>query len=332
MTPDETRGDYLWDPGAAPDPDVARLERQLSVLRFDPDAAPLAMSPRAAARPSRRWHRPLVMAALAASLLVVAGSGLWAWRWSWPEGRGWTIRSESLETRLEVGRPLTLPRGDRATANIGRIGTMRIGGGTSLELRSTAGTRHRLRLSEGFMHVRVWAPPASVVVETPAGEVIDMGCEFVLSVSGDTSHVSVRSGWVQITNDFDEVLIPAGASSEMTAGMAPAVPVFDDSREGFRNAVRTVERRFLDGPIDQVLELARARDVYTLLVLADTHPVLAPTLLARASELSPPPGEVTIGRILRGDRNALWAWTNSLPLPPPKSAWWRNWRDALPLR
>ena len=41
--------DYLWDPDAAPDPDVAALERQLSSLRFDPDARPLVL-PRRAAR------------------------------------------------------------------------------------------------------------------------------------------------------------------------------------------------------------------------------------------------------------------------------------------
>jgi hypothetical protein len=39
---------------------------------------------------------------------------------------------------------------------------------------------------------------------------------------------------------------------------------------------------------------------------------------------------VTVGRILRGDTRALWEWSNALPLPSPKSGWWRNWRDAFP--
>ena len=59
-------------------------------------------------------------------------------------------------------------------------------------------------------------------------------------------------------------------------------------------------------------------------------PAAADALLRRASELSPPPGDVTVGRILRGDRRALWTWSDSLPLPPPKK-WWRHWRDAIPL-
>lgn len=321
--------DYLWNPGAEPDADVAALERQVTGLRYDPVTRPLAIR---AKGQMHAWRRTLVPLAVAATLLMVAGGGLWEWRLSWPEGRAWTVRSHSTETRLEVGGTLTVPSSDQAVANIGRIGTMRLDGGTAVELRSTRGIRHRLRMSEGRMHVRVWAPPASVVVETPAGEVIDMGCEFVLTVTGTTTAVRVLSGWVQIENGIDEVQIPAGASTEMTSSHAPGVAVFDDAAEGFREAVRRVEREQGAGSVDDMLRLARRRDVYTLLILADQHPAIAARLLERASALSPPPGDVTIGRILRGDRHALWAWANSLPLPAPKSGWWRNWRDAFPLR
>ncbi|MEX2271902.1 MAG: FecR domain-containing protein [Vicinamibacterales bacterium] len=333
MTADRTIPDYLWDPAAEPDPDVVALERRLAGLRFDPAANPLDVTRLVVVpiAPRRRWRRPLVAMAIAASLLIAASVGLWQWRWSWPEGRAWTLRSQSLDAKLEIGRGVTVPQADQAIANIGRIGTMRLGGGTSLELRATRGRRHRVRMLDGDMHVRVWAPPGSLVVETPAGDVIDLGCEFVLSVSGTTSAVRVLSGWVQIANNVDEVLIPAGASSEMTADLPPGTAVFDDAAAGFREAVRRVETDGGDtGAIDVTLRLARVRDVYTLLVLADRNPALAPALLARASELSAPPGDVTIGRILRGDRSALWTWSNSLPLPPPKSKWWLNWRDALP--
>jgi hypothetical protein len=50
---------------------------------------------------------------------------------------------------------------------------------------------------------------------------------------------------------------------------------------------------------------------------------------ARAADLWPPPAGVTVSGILRGNRDALWQWRDTLPLPPPKS-WLRNWRDALP--
>ena len=325
MKPEDKLHDYLWDPAAPADPEVEGVEARLAALRFDPAATPLRL-PRA--RPV--WKHPVAVLALAASLLLAAGAGALAWRWSWPEGRPWTMQADGARGRLEVGRPVTVPAGQSVLARIARIGTMRAGAGTSLELRATRGTRHRLRMTEGDIHVRVWAPPVSVVIETPAGEVIDMGCEFVLSVSGGVSSVRVASGWVQMENGIDEVLIPAGASSEMAADRGPGVPVYDDARDGFRDAVRGVEGGAGADALERVLELARARDVYTLLQLADRHPKPAEPLLRRAAEMWPPPGDVTIGGILRGDRQALWRWVNSLPLPAPKTGWWKNWRDALP--
>ncbi len=321
--------DYLWDPGAEPDADVAAIERQLAELRYDAASRPLTVPN--AVRP-RAWRRTLVPLAVAATLLVAAGGAHWQWRLTWPEGRAWTLRSQSFDGPLEVGRGLTIPAGEHAVANIARIGTMRLDGGSAFELRQTRGTRHRLRMTGGSMHVRVWAPPSSVVVETPAGEVIDMGCEFVLTVTGSTTAVRVLSGWVQIENGIDEVRIPAGASTEMTATDAPGVAVFDDAAAGFREAVRRVERTQEAEAVGEMLRLARTRDVFTLLILADHHPAVAAPIFERASALSPPPADVTIDRILRGDRYALWDWQNSLPLPPLKSGWWRNWRDALPLR
>ena len=52
-------------------------------------------------------------------------------------------------------------------------------------------------------------------------------------------------------------------------------------------------------------------------------------IAARAAELAPPPRDVTVNGILRGDQDSLWRWRDTLPLPPAKS-WLRNWRDGLP--
>lgn len=333
MTSEENMQDYLWDPASPAPPEVEALERRLAVLRFDPAASPLHLARLPAAVFSHRaaWRRPVTALAIAASLLIAAGAGLWSWRWTWPEGRPWTVRDGPVDARLEVGRALTIPDGGGAIANIARIGTMRLAGGTSLELRSTRGTRHRLRMLEGDIHVRVWAPPLSIVIETPAGEVIDMGCEFVLSVTRERSAVRVLSGWVQFENGLGETLVPAGASTEMTSLHGPGVPVFDDAAQGFRESVRALETDGDPAAVAPIIALARPRDVYTLLGLADRHAGAAEALLRRSAELWPPPEGVTIGRILRGDRESLWTWSRSLPLPPTKAGWWRNWRDAFPL-
>ena len=322
--------DYLWDPSAPAAPDAESLERRLAPLRFDPMAQPLDMTRLdVTVSPLARWRRPLVAFAVAASLLFAIGAGLWTWRWRWPEGRPWTVSAGAVDLKLQVGQPMTVPQ-DEAIGNIARIGTMRLSAGTSMELRATGGTRHRLRMQGGAVHVRVWAPPGSLVIETPAGEVIDFGCEFRLSVLGMETRVQVLSGWVQLENGVDEILVPAGASTEMTDRDAPGVPVFDDAPAEFRADVRAFERAGDRAALARALAVARPRDVYTLLHLTEDHPSEAEPMLRRAAELSPPPGGITIASILRGNRQNLFTWIGAQPLPPPKSSWMKNWRDALP--
>ena len=336
MTSDDKLLDYLWDPAAEPHADVVALETRVSAHAFDPAAAPLDLTclPSTARVLRPVWRHPAAVLAMAASLILITGFGLYRWRWTWPEGRAWDVQASSFDTRLQVGQPISIPASDQAVANIARIGSMRIAGGTALELSSTKGLRHRLRLTQGEVHVRVWAPPMSIVIETPQGEVIDMGCEFVLSVHDGVTTAHVKSGWVQFENGIDEVLIPEGASTEMSSTDAPGVPVFDDAAPEFRALVRAIEHRD-NSSIARMMVLARRRDVYTLLQLADRvsdwDMRVAETILRRASELYPPPGGVTIASVLRGNRGNLWRWaTSAHGLPPPKTGWFGNWRDALP--
>lgn len=332
MTHDDKQHDYLWDPAEAGVPEVTALEQRLAPLRFDPARTPLdqRLLVRATSPRRTRWRRPLPMFAAAAAILIASAVFLWNWRLTWPQARPWTIHTAARDLPLGVGQTMTIPATGQAVANIARIGSMRIGSGTSLELRATAGRRHRLRLSEGDLHVRVWAPPLSIVIETPAGEVIDLGCEFQLSVRNGVSTVRVLSGWVQLENGLDEMLVPAGASTEMSTAHGPGVPVFDDATPGFREAIRRVEADGSPAALSHALGLARHRDVYTLLQLADRHRALAESVLQRAADLAPPPDGITIASILRGNRYNLWTWANAQKLPSPKSSWWKNWRDALP--
>jgi len=171
---------------------------------------------------------------------------------------------------------------------------------------------------------------------TPAGQVVDLGCIFRLNVdAAQVARLSVETGWVELENAFGEVLVPAGASSEMSSSTAPLVPVFDDATAGFREAVRARERRTPAEPAGDVSTLvaqARAKDVLTLLMLARTSaPDIRRRLLDRAALLTPPPSTVDIDAIVNGNMDGLWQWYESLDLPPAKS-WWLNWRDAISWR
>lgn len=323
---------YLWDPNAAPDGTVQQVERQLEPLRFEPAARNLHWAS-AASTPLQRRRWPYALAA-AAVVALVAGWSVAAWRWSWPAGRAWTIEAApaAMADRLAVGSVLTLAGSERASVSIARIGTMQIEGDSRVTLQSTQGTRHRLTLDRGTVRVRVWAPPGSVVFRTPAGEVIDVGCQFDLTVDEARSLVRVRSGWVQMENGIAETLVPAGAASEMRADRAPGVPVFEDAPAGFLGAIRALEddtRGDQAASVRTIVALARPRDVLTLLMLVERRTLGSDQMAARAAELWPPPGGVTANGVVRGDRDGLWRWRDTLPLPPPKG-WLRNWRDALP--
>jgi hypothetical protein len=110
--------------------------------------------------------------------------------------------------------------------------------------------------------------------------------------------------------------------------------VFNSATAAFRTAVRELEQSGLERSGDEVsiqtvVQHARVEDMLTLLLLVERQSAGADRIAARAAELSPPPRDVTVGQVLRGDRDGLWRWRDTLPLPPPKG-WLRNWRDALP--
>jgi len=333
--PDDRLDAYLWDPGAPPDDSVLEIERRLVPMRFDPVAHPLPVDParidRSFARRRTLRSRWLPLAS-AAALLCVAVAGFGAWRWTWPEGREWAVRTAAgSHGALRVGATLQTSAAEAALVEIARIGTMRVNANTTITLRSTTSNRHRLAMEEGTVRVRVWAPPFSVAFRTPSGEVADLGCEFDLTVTAASTHVQVRSGWAQLENAYGEMLVPAGASSVMMSGIRPSVPVYDDAPAGFLEAIRAHESAPGEKePVDRIVALARARDVYTLLQLVQRRSPASSRLTSRAAQLFPPPQEGDAERAAAGDWRALDRWRTALPLPSPKKAWLWNWRDGLP--
>lgn len=325
---------FLWDPAERPHPAVEAVVRQVGSLRFDPARRPLVL-------PRRVARRRLVLYPLAAAaVLALAVYGYVQWRERWPAGRPWPVRIEAASgagsrAELEVGQPLEVRPSSSADVAVARIGTMRVAGGAEVVLQSTSSGHHRVWLSRGAVSVRLWAPPFSFVVLTPAGEVGDLGCRFDASVDdAGVTRVTVQSGWVQIENVFGESLVPAGASALMRSGRIPFVAVYDDAAAEFRQAVRAYEAEASGTAglrLAPMLARARPRDTLTLLMLATRTSGAAERAIVQAAlRLSPPPASIHRRALLAGDASEIWRWVDSLPLPPPKSSWWRNWPDALP--
>ncbi|HUP43987.1 MAG TPA: FecR domain-containing protein, partial [Thermoanaerobaculia bacterium] len=232
MRDDERTEEYLFDPAAAPDEEVVRLEAALAPLRYDSDAHPLPDRRRLA----RRRPRMLLAAAAAMLLAFVAAGALWLW--TWPSDRPWSVVAGPLDA-LPIGRPVSTGSDDSLLVRVARIGWMRIGRDSEVTLLSTRSNQHRLVMQEGTLHVSVWAPPRSIAIRTPSGEVIDFGCEFIVRVDRDLTTVDVVSGWVRLDNDSGEVLVPGGASSVMRRDGLPSVPLFRSATPGFKSAIRS---------------------------------------------------------------------------------------------
>ncbi len=322
--------EYLWDKSGTVDPVVADLESALGPLAYRPADRPLSVPERS----RRRW--PLLTAAAAAALIVAVAAGMFVWRLQWPAGQAWPMELSGQAAAgragaFAVGQTLTLDATSTATIDVARLGSMQVRPGSDVTLSATASSKHRLHLDRGSVHVRVWAPPSRIVLTTPAGEVIDLGCVFTLTVDAQgVANIAVETGWVQLDNVHGEVLVPAGTSTTMSIDRRPLVPVYDDATAPFRAAVRGLETPNTGDVVTPLAELrrdARPRDVPTILVLAlRVPPALRAALLEHAATLVPPPQTASAAGSL--DNASVWEWFDSLPLPPAKS-WWRNWPDAF---
>lgn len=320
--------DELWEPGTTGTP--IELEQRLAPLRFDPQARPLDSTGLPTRFRARRWKRRAFALIATAAILVIAVPAALRWRLTWPEGREWTVvaASTSVPATLSVGETLQTDPAQWAIVRVARLGWMRVLGDADVTLQNTGSGRHRLALQRGTLRVRVWAPPFSIFISTPAGEVIDLGCEFLVTASDDQTELEVLSGWVQLENRYGEVLVPEGALSVMVPDARPRVPVFKDAAAEFHDAVRTAEIDGNQDAIDTIVRTARPRDVLTLLLLATRMPQERERLLLRAHELAPVLTDDELREAIKRSDRAVWRWTRALPLPSPKD-WIRNWRDAL---
>lgn len=319
--------DYLWDRSGEPDPEIAHLESLLG--RFAANPRPLEFPRRFGA---------LRIAAIAAMLVVVLGGALFAMRFRWRAGEAWPVVSVSgaptingqvisADARLGIDDELRTDANSRATVQIARVGELTVEPNSTVSLMQTRGGRHRVRLDRGKVSARVWAPPFTFSVRTPAGLASDIGCAFDLRYDGGSGEVRVTSGWVDFDGEDRSSLIPAGAVAELRKDN-PGTPYYDDATPAFRDALRAYDHGD-HAALPRVLAEARARDAMTLLHLIERAPdsERAP-LFDAIARLTPPPASVTREGVLDGDKQMLSRWRESLGLGGVKR-WWLHWRDAL---
>lgn len=197
-----SRDDYLLDPRAPVDPEIAALEKALAPLKFEPGTPSERILSAQPQRPKKVW--PLLLATTAAA------AAIWLWL-NWPTAElypGCPSRSYvAADTELEV--------------RLGDLAVITLRPDSELEfVHWREGEQALFRLKRGGMTADVVPPPRVkprfFVVETDRTKVVDLGCRFNLLTSPDgTQSVYVENGAVTFADEFREVIVPAGARAEL---------------------------------------------------------------------------------------------------------------------
>jgi len=192
---------------------------------------------------SRRPHKLWWIAIAAAVVIAVIAV--------WPRDRnGWVTSDGRL---LRAGDTIAAP----TRLESRQIGVVEVGPQTIVRLEG----RNRLALAHGTIHAKTISPPGLFIVDTPRARATDLGCEYVLSIApNDGGSLRVLTGWVSLTRDGTQSLVPQGAKAIIGANGSLSAPIFEDAVPAFQQAV-------LRGDVKAALPLARRRDALTLINL-----------------------------------------------------------------
>ncbi len=328
-----SQDNYLWDPTADADPEVARLERILEPCSAQAlGLASRDLSLKQVASSQRRWSRgwPVVVIGIAATFAVVAI--LHFYRLTWPESAPWPLTiahggGVERPALWQVGESVITAGNETAIVSAARIGTVTIAPGSSVALIKSGSQRHRLDLKYGRLHAKIWAPPGYFGVANRDALALDLGCEFDMQTdrSGQGT-LTVASGWVIYNHRGIEVLVPQDHRIIFNADTV-GTPVRNDAEATFRDSVHQLDLVLLtarddnlqrDGLIARIAATASDADQVTLL-----------SLLTRHRELRSSPLYDRLRVVLGdpGDHEAINEWWSRLPKQPKR--WWVNWRDAF---
>ena len=328
--------DYLWDRSGESDPDVAHLEQVLGTLRHQ---APLADLPARV----RRTHSTLrfVLYGLTAAAIVCLVVGA-AWFGVGQRRFGWAVQTlaglpivdgRALDRggRLFVGKWLETDSSSSARISVGQIGRVDVDPNSRVQLVESRGREHRMALTEGTIHARIWAPPKFFFVNTPSAIATDLGCAYTLHVDRTGAGlVRVTHGWVGFEHAGRESFIPEGAVCATRPNVGPGTPRYEDAPDGYAEALALLDFDGSDGAgrseaFDLVLSRARRRDALTLwhLLTRGTSDERR-RVFDRLAALVPPPSGITRDAVLAGDRDAIDRWWDALGLE--STTWWRLWK------
>lgn len=199
---------------------------------------------------NRRYWR--IFAVIAAMFALVA-AGPW----------GWDI--DALAGRHPCRGPCSLDEGDTFVGgpddvwsiDIGGVGTAVVSGGAVV---GRVEGDHALMLGSGHMEVVSAAAPRKLRVQTPAANVVDLGCAFTIDATATATTVRVSSGYVSVETPRGSAYVGAGSFVVATLGAPPALPLREDASAALVAAAAATP----GGDLPAVLAAARPADAFTL--------------------------------------------------------------------
>jgi hypothetical protein len=241
---------YLFDKKGQPDDDLKALEERLASAR-----GPQRDWENKAQRRGQRWP---VWGALAAS--VIAGAAYVEYG-RYLAAHSFLTTTASSSSRLRPGSWLdTTETTDIAVANIGHV---TVEPQSRVRLVETSPQVQRLELARGALHAKVSAPPRLFVVDTPAAQAVDLGCEYRLTVdAAGTTRLEVLKGEVSLEGHGAASRVSAGAVCYTKSGEAPGVPRSAHSGPAFSQALDAWETH--SGGLQPVLATAERDDAISL--------------------------------------------------------------------
>lgn len=318
------KDDYLWDRTGEPDEELAHLEEVLAPLRWSTLKRVPSISTHGPGRRPALWWAAAVAAlavVMSGTAVVVhqlrAGRPLTSWRLSF---------SGEKPKPMHAGQLVETTGRTSGTIQSEFVGRVDIEPDSRLRLLVATANEQRLALDRGTIHAFIWAPPAQFVVDTPAANAVDLGCQYTLHV--DTTGaglLTVQMGWVAFQWHGTESFIPAGAACRTRPGHGPDTPYFLDASPAFKNAIAEFDLYGSKQALLAALVAARKRDGLTLWHLLQRVPAEERgEVFDRFATLVSMPPDVSRGAILHGDRGAVDAAWNALDLGDTR--WWREWK------
>jgi hypothetical protein len=255
LTPEEEA--YLWDPKAQPADAVKKIEAKVQSEQLGP-AVRFEV-------PQRSRREAVVFLAVCVMLVFAVVARLQQPPPQVDVGPALAVSQDGKEDPRGLTLEKQLVTGDKpATVKLG-YGEVAVAPNSTLRLLKFVDGEHRLALDRGALHAKVDAPPRLFNVDVPEGKVVDLGCEYRLSVGDDgRTEIEVATGYVELEGAGRRVTVPARARTRWHLQGWPRTPVDLEASDAWSSALAKFEDAPKEGDTAALVALAEPRDAVSL--------------------------------------------------------------------